>query len=109
MRMLLDCFGDLLSSQYRIMEPKLSDVPLQPLMKSSEAEDEKAVAHDQAELREASNKGQHWLKRCLSQKGKSIFIAVTTMLGYILLYLAISAIAPFYPIWVSLSTNCKLN
>jgi len=73
------------------MEPKLSEVPLQPLMKSSEAEDEKAVAHDQVELREASqgnqeqNKGQHWLKRCLSQKGKSVFIAVTTMLGYILL------------------------
>ena len=115
MRILLDCFGDLLSSLCRIMEPKLSDIPLQPLMKSSEAEDEKAVAHDQAELREASqedqeqNKGQHWLKRCISQKGKSVFIAVTTLLGYILLYLAISAIAPFYPIWVSLSTNCKLN
>ena len=96
------------------MEPKLSDIPLQPLMKSSEAEDEKAVAHDQAELREASqedqeqNKGQHWLKRCLSQKGKSVFIAVTTMLGYILLYLAISAIAPFYPIWVSLTKKTVL-
>jgi len=91
------------------MEPKLSNIPLQPLMKSSEVEDQKAVAHDQAELREASqedqeqNRGQHWLKRCLSQKGKSVFIAVTTMLGYILLYLAMSAIAPFYPIWVSLT------
>jgi len=93
------------------MEQKLADVPLQPLMKSPEAEDEKVVAHDQAQLREASqgnqeqNKGQHWLKRCLSQKGKSVFIAVTTMLGYILLYLAISVIAPFYLIWVSLSTK----
>jgi len=91
------------------MEQKLAEVPLQPLMKSSEAEDEKAVAHDQVEVREASqggqeqNKGQHWLKRCLSQKGMSIFIAVTTMLGYILLYLAMSVIAPFYPIWVSLT------
>jgi len=93
------------------MEPKLSDIPLQPLIKSSEVEGKKAVAHDQAELREASqedqeqNKRQPWLKRCTSQKGKSIFIAITTMLGYILLYLAISAIAPFYPIWVSLSTK----
>jgi len=72
------------------------------------------IGRTQAELREASqedqeqNKGQHWLKRCLSQKGKSVFIAVTTMLGYILLYLAISAIAPFYPIWVSLSTKTVL-
>ena len=96
------------------MEQKLAEVPLQLLIKSSEAEDEKAVAHDQAELREASqedqeqNKGQHWLKRCLSQKGRSIFIAVTTMLGYILLYLAMSVIAPFYPIWVSLSTKTVL-
>ena len=91
----------------RIMEHKLSDIPLQSLMKSSDVEDEKAVAHDQAELREASQgdqkqqKEQNWLKRCASQKGKSVFIAVTTMIGYLLLYLAISVIAPFYSIWVS--------
>ena len=89
------------------MEHKLSDIPLQSLMKSSDVEDEEAVAHDQAGLREASQgdqkqqKEQNWLKRCASQKGKSVFIAVTTMIGYLLLYLAISVIAPFYSIWVS--------
>ena len=90
------------------MEHELTDIPLQPLKKSSEVEDEKTVAHDPTELREASqgDQEQTWLmiKRWVSRKWKSVFIAVTTMLGYLLLYLAISVIAPFYPIWVSLTT-----
>ena len=87
------------------MEHKYSDsgIPLQPLMKSSDG-----VEHEQAELKEANQgeeeqKKKHlWLKRCVSLKWKSVFIAITTLLGYILLNLAISAIAPFYSILVSL-------
>ena len=92
----------------RIMEHELTDIPLQPLKKSSEVEDEKAVAHDPTELREAS-KEQTWfmIKRWVSRKWKSVFMVVTTMLGYLLLHFAISAISPFYPIWVSDKSHHK--
>ena len=76
-------------------------------VKSSDKEDEQLVAHDQAELTEAqedqgTNQRQDWLKRFSSCKWRSGFIAVTTLLGYVLLNLAVSVIAPFYSIWVSL-------
>ena len=92
----------------RIMDDKLSEISLQPLTKSSE---ETVVAHEQAELEQASQgdqeqkKGRNRLGRWVSPKGKSVFIAVTTILGYLLVYFAIAVIQPFYPIWVSLTTN----
>ena len=97
------------------MDHKGDELALQVPVTSSDREDEnlmqQPVAHEQAKLTEAQDGGdqeqkkkQSWLKGC---KWMSVFIAVTTMLGYMLLNLAISAIAPFYPIWVSL-TNYKV-
>ena len=84
---------------------------LQVSVKSSDKEDEQPVAHDQAELTEAQEdqgpkQRQDWIKRFSSCKWTSGFIAVTTLLGYVLLNLAVSVIAPFYSIWVSLQLNC---
>ena len=84
---------------------------LQVSVKSSDKEEEQPVAHDQAELTEAqeyqgTKRRQDWLKRFSSCKWMSGFIAVTTVLGYVLLNLAVSVIAPFYSIWVSLQLYC---
>ena len=97
------------------MDHKGVELALQVPETSLDREDEnlmqQPVAHEQAKLTDSQDgdqeqkKKQSWLKGC---KWTSVFIAVTTMLGYVLLNLAISAIAPFYPIWVSL-TNYKVK
>lgn len=84
---------------------------LQGSVKSSDKEDEQPVTHDQAKLTEAQEdqrpkQKRGWLKRISSCKWTATFIAVTTLLGYVLLNIAVSVIAPFYSIWVSLQLNC---
>lgn len=83
---------------------------LQVSVKSSDKEDKQPVAHAQAKLTEAQEdqrpkQKRDWFKRISSSKWTATFIAVTTLLGYVLLNIAVSVIAPFYSIWVSYLVN----